>query len=320
MNMIEVEHLTKRYPGITAVEDVSFTVGTGEVVGFLGPNGAGKSTTMRILSGFISPTGGHVRVGGLDVTRESLGVRRRLGYLPESCPLYTEMRVREYLRYRADLKGVPYRHVGRRVARVLEQCGLTGVARRNIGQLSKGYRQRVGIADALVHNPELLILDEPTIGLDPNQILSIRQLVGELAREHTVLLSTHILSEVEATCQRVIVLQGGHIVEAAPLADLEARWCRVARLRLEVKATVEEVESLCRRTRGFQSVTCTFAEGWTLAEMEMSLDADPREWLARQIREHGWELRELHRERHSLEEVFVNMTRGGRPRTAEAAA
>jgi len=313
MNMIDVEHLTKRYPGVHAVRDVSFSVGKGEVVGFLGPNGAGKSTTMRILSGFISPTGGDVRIAGIDVTRDSLSVRRRIGYLPESCPLYTEMRVREYLRYRADLKAVPLRHVRKRVDRVMEQCGLTEAARRNIGQLSKGFRQRVGIADALVHNPDLLILDEPTIGLDPNQILSIRELVAGLAEEHTILISTHILSEVEATCDRVIVLHQGRIVESAPLADLERRWCKASRVRLEVQAPSGELRTVCQQLEGIQQCTLREEDGWGIVDLEMDLGADPRPQLYQICRDRHWNLRELHRERRSLEEVFVNMTSGQGP-------
>lgn len=309
MNMIQVEHLTKHYPGVQAVRDVSFSVGKGEVVGFLGPNGAGKSTTMRILSGYISPTGGEVMIAGMDVTRDSLAVRRRLGYLPESCPLYPEMRVKEYLRYRANLKAVPLRHVGARVGRVMEQCGLEEVATRPIGQLSKGYRQRVGIADALVHNPDLLILDEPTIGLDPNQILSIRGLITSLAQEHTILLSTHILSEVEATCDRVIVLHQGRIVESAPLKDLEKRWCRSSRVRIEMRAPLEEVEAFCRGLDGLKRFEGNMRGDWCAAELEMELDADPRVRISLHAQESGWDLRELHRERSSLEEVFVNMTR-----------
>lgn len=312
--MIDVKHLTKNYPGVHAVRDVSFEVSRGEVVGFLGPNGAGKSTTMRILSGFISPTGGVVKIDGHDVTREGVTVRRKIGYLPESCPLYLEMRVREYLRYRGLLKGIPYRHLQKRVGRVMEQCGLTEVAKRSIGKLSKGYRQRVGIADALVHNPDLLILDEPTIGLDPNQIVQIRNLVQELAREHTVLLSTHILSEVEATCDRVIVLRKGQIVESARLEDLEARWGISSKIHLEVQAPVDAVDGLCRNFTGLRQHTVSDLDGWCRAEMEFDPGNDPREALAHAVRDAGWALRELHREKRSLEDVFVSMTQQGASR------
>src|SRR5579862_4144094 len=202
--MIEVENLTKRYAGHTAVSNLSFTVNRGEIVGLLGPNGAGKSTTMRVLSCYLPATSGTVRVAGLDVFHDSTEVRRRIGYMPENNPLHQEMRVKEYLKFRARLKGLGLRRSRQRVDVVLEQCGLTEVSRRIIGQLSKGFRQRVGLADALVHEPELLILDEPTIGLDPNQIRSVRQLIKSLAQAHTVLISTHILPEAEMTCHRVM--------------------------------------------------------------------------------------------------------------------
>jgi ABC-2 type transport system ATP-binding protein len=310
--MIEVEHLSKIYPGgLAAVRDVSFAVERGEVVGFLGPNGAGKSTTMRILSGFISPSGGTVRVGGVDVTRDSLRVRSQIGYLPENCPLYPEMRVCEYLRYRANLKGVPPRHLRSRVDRVTEQCGLGEVSRRLIGQLSKGFRQRVGIADALVHNPDLLILDEPTIGLDPNQILLIRRLIAELSEVHTLLISTHILQEVEASCDRVLVLNRGEIVESAPLAELQSRWCGRSRIRLEVRAEENEAVEFCRGLPGYRDHDCRREGDWLLLRIDVEEEeGDCRPAFAEGVRERGWSLRELHRERHTLEEAFVRMTSG----------
>lgn len=312
--MINVEHLTKNYPGgVTAVRDVSFSVERGDVVGFLGPNGAGKSTTMRILAGFISPSGGKVHVGGMDVTRDSLKVRRQLGYLPESCPLYLEMRVREFLKYRGELKGVPHRHLKNRVSRVMDQCGLVEVQKRPIGHLSKGFRQRVGIADALVHNPDLLILDEPTIGLDPNQILLIRKLIDELSQEHTLLLSTHILREVEATCDRVIVLQHGQIVDAAPLRELEDRWCKATRIHVEVRATAEALDGFCRQLPGLRDFELRMEEGWAFLELDFGQEMDPRGALFDRIRQKGWDLRELHRQRRTLEEAFINMTHGELP-------
>src|SRR5581483_8366050 len=212
--MIEVENLTKRYAGHTAVSDISFTVGRGEIVGLLGPNGAGKSTTMRILSAYMPATSGTVRVAGRDVFTDSIEVRRRIGFMPENNPLHPDMRVREYLKFRARLKGLGRKRSNERVDVVMEQCGLTDVARKIIGQLSKGYRQRVGLADALVHEPELIILDEPTIGLDPHQIRSVRQLIKSLAGTHTVLISTHILPEAEMTCNRMLIMYKGKILAA----------------------------------------------------------------------------------------------------------
>jgi ABC-2 type transport system ATP-binding protein len=310
--MIDVQHLTKKYSGgVTAVEDVSFSVASGEVVGFLGPNGAGKSTTMRILAGFLSPTGGAVKVNGLDVVRNGLEVRQRLGYLPETCPLYLDMRVREYLRYRFDLKGMSHRHRRAGVERAMERCGLEDVQNRMIGQLSKGFRQRVGIADALVHNPDLLILDEPTIGLDPNQIVQIRNLIRELSVSHTILISSHILSEIEATCGRVIVLHEGKIIESCPLGELGDRWFSGSQLRLEVKAEASEVEEALTGLEDLKSLTVEQIGDWSRAELTFVSDVDYREDIYLCVQQRGWVLRELMAKRHSLEEAFVNMTTGG---------
>lgn len=309
--MIEVSHLTKRYPGgITAVENASFSVEAGDVVGLLGPNGAGKSTIMRILSGFVWPSGGEVRIAGLDVTREGMAVRKRIGYLPENCPLYPEMRVGEYLRYRANIKRVSSRHRRKRVERVLEQCDLGEVEKRLIGKLSKGFRQRVGIADALVHRPELLILDEPTIGLDPHQIVQIRQLIQELSREHTVLISSHILSEIESTCNRVVVLYQGRVKDCGTLPELQERWLDQGEYALEVRGEAEEVEAALREREGLRDLRIMDTEdGWTRAEARFMDEVDPREGLADLVREHGWPLRELSRREHHLEEAFLTMTR-----------
>ena len=239
--MIEVRDLTKRYPGRTAVDGISFTVGRGEVVGFLGPNGAGKSTTMRILSSFMPATSGTVRIAGFDVFHQPDEVRRRIGYMPENNPLHIDMRVRDYLKFRARLKGLSLGRSRERVDRVIEQCGLKDVEKRIIGQLSKGYRQRVGLADALVHEPDLIILDEPTIGLDPHQLRSVRALIKELGRQHTVLLSTHILTEVEMTCSRVLILNQGRILAADRVEDLESRFSQDGRVVAEIDATPEAI-------------------------------------------------------------------------------
>jgi ABC-2 type transport system ATP-binding protein len=311
--MIQVTHLTKHYPGgVTAVADVSFSVDDGEVVGFLGPNGAGKTTTMRILSGFLSLNGGEVRVDGLDVSREGLEVRSRIGYLPETCPLYTDMRVRDYLRYRAELKGVARRHRKSAIDRVVEECGLEDVRGKLIEHLSKGYRQRVGIADAMIHQPRLLILDEPTIGLDPNQIVEIRNLIKRLSQTHTVLISSHILSEIEATCDRVIVLAGGRILETASLSDLEQRWFPGTELRVEVKGEIEQVRSTLLKMENVQSLRIQPEGEWVNLHLQFSGKEDPREAVFACLNEGGFPIRELHRIRHSLEEAFVNMTSGER--------
>ena len=219
--MILVSHLTKYYGDYAAVRDVSFDVPKGQVVGFLGPNGAGKSTTMRILAGYLTATSGQASIAGLDVFWQPVEVRRRIGYMPESCPLYPEMRVVEYLRFRAGIKGLHGGDATKRIEYVLGRCWLSDVRRQLIGTLSKGYRQRVGLADVLLNNPPVLILDEPTAGLDPGQIRETRKLIRELGREHTILLSTHILSEVEVTCDRAIIINRGQVVAAGRLVDLK---------------------------------------------------------------------------------------------------
>jgi ABC-2 type transport system ATP-binding protein len=218
--MINVRNLTKEYAGVPAVDRISFSVAKGSVVGFLGPNGAGKTSTMRILTCYHPPTSGSAAVAGFDVVTQSLEVRRHVGYLPESVPLYPEMRVDEFLDYRARLKGVPPGLRGRRIDGALERCGLTSVRRRIIGQLSKGYRQRVGISEVLVHDPPILILDEPTIGLDPHQVRDFRRLIQDLGRDHTIILSTHILSEVQIMCDHLIILNRGRLVAAGPTREV----------------------------------------------------------------------------------------------------
>src|SRR6266403_2782959 len=239
--MIEVANLTKRYAGHTALSNISFSVARGEVVGLLGPNGAGKSTTMRILSCFLPATSGTVRIAGMDVFRHSDEVRRRIGYMPENNPLHFDMRVREYLRFRARLKGLPLKRSRERVDTVMEQCSLTDVSRRIIGQLSKGYKQRVGLADALVHEPDLIILDEPTIGLDPTQIRSVRQLIKSLAEKHTVLISTHILPEAEMMCSRMLILYGGKILASDTPENLQKLMQGSSQIIAEIAAPAEEL-------------------------------------------------------------------------------
>src|SRR5882724_8114459 len=241
--MIEVANLTKRYAGVTAVSNLSFSVARGEVVGLLGPNGAGKSTTMRILACYLPASSGTVRVAGLDVFRHSHEVRRRIGYMPENNPLHYDLRVREYLKFRARLKGLSRRASRQRADIVMEQCGLTDVSRKIIGHLSKGFRQRVGLADALVHEPELIILDEPTIGLDPHQVRSVRQLIKDLARHHTVLISTHILFEVEMTCNRVLIMHEGKILAADTTQNLQNIMSDGGQVIAEIAAPVAELRA-----------------------------------------------------------------------------
>lgn len=308
--MIEVEHLTKRFAGVTAVQDLTFTVGRGEVVGFLGRNGAGKSTTMRILSCFMPATSGSARVAGFDVYTQALEVRRRIGYMPENNPLYLDMRVREYLKFRARLKGLGAARSRDRVDTVLDQCGLGEVTRKVIGHLSKGYRQRVGIADALVHEPELVILDEPTIGLDPHQIRTVRQLVKDLGRERTVLISTHILPEVEMTCNRVIIIKEGRIFAADTVENLQKRMGGGNQVIAEIAAPAADLRLAWEATAEIQHFDISPADGeYQRCALTPREGVDIRPQVFDLARQRGWALRELTRSRHSLEDIFVHVTR-----------
>ncbi len=308
--MIEVNHLTKRYAGHTAVSDLSFTVGRGEIVGLLGPNGAGKSTTMRMLSCYMPATSGAARVAGFDVFTQADEVRRRIGYMPENNPLHTEMRVREYLKFRARLKGLGLGRSRARVDAVIEQCGLAEVSRKVIGHLSKGYRQRVGLADALVHEPELIILDEPTIGLDPNQIRSVRQLIKDLGSHHTVLLSSHILPEVEMTCSRVLILHHGKILAADSPLNLQKTMNDGGQVIAEIAAPVADLR-LCWEEMGeVEHFDISPAEGeYHRCALTPRPGLDLRLLVFEQVRLRGWLLRELTYNRHTLEDIFVHITK-----------
>ena len=311
--MIEVRELTKRYARYTAVNNVSFTVGRGEIVGLLGPNGAGKSTILRILSGFIPATSGTVRISGFDVFHQADEVRRRIGYMPENNPLHTEMRVREYLKFRARLKGLTRPQTRERVGIVLEQCALTDVQKRIIGQLSKGYKQRVGLADALVHEPELIILDEPTIGLDPNQLRSVRQLIKELAGRHTVLLSTHILPEVEMTCSRVLILHQGEILAADTTENLHKTIFKAGPVVAEIAAPMSDLIQAWAEVETVLHVDVSAMDGeYHRCSLTPRDGIDLRPLVYDLARQRGWTLRELTRGRHTLEEIFVRVTRGER--------
>jgi ABC-2 type transport system ATP-binding protein len=308
--MIKVENLTKRYAGVKALSDVSFEVARGEIVGFLGPNGAGKSTTMRILTGFIPASSGRVQVAGCDVFEDSLEVRRHIGYMPENNPLYVDMRVNEYLKFRARLKGVPRGERRDRLNEVLKMCGLEDVSRRVIGQLSKGYRQRVGLADALLAEPDLLILDEPTIGLDPVQIRQVRQLIKDLGKRHTILLSSHILPEVEMTCNRVIIIHHGKILASDTPENLVKTLNAGGLINVEVRGPGSEVQAKMRVVEGVDSIECRMGEDNIVrVTAQPKPGADPREAIYRLIAANGWALRELSRSRTTLEDIFVQVTR-----------
>ena len=306
--MIEVQGLSKRYPTRLAVDDVTFSVKRGEIVGFLGPNGAGKTTTMRVLTGFLPPTSGSARVAGHDVVTRSAAARAALGYLPESAATYPEMRVSEYLAFRARLEGVPRGEVRARVGEAIERCLLADVARRRIDVLSKGYRQRAALAGALVHQPPVLILDEPTIGLDPVQIIKIRETIRELGRDRAVLLSTHILPEVEAVCDRVLIIDRGRIVAEGTPAELRGKLSGSPIVRLAVRGRVPAREPLAALP-GVTAVEVEDAPDETRARIVCAPDTDLREEVFGLAVERGWVLRELGREAVSLEDVFVRLTR-----------
>jgi ABC-2 type transport system ATP-binding protein len=313
--MIEVSNLTKRYAGRTAVDDISFTVERGEIVGLLGPNGAGKSTTMRVLSGFLPATSGTVRVAGFDVFYDSEEARRRIGYMPENNPLHPEMRVREYLKFRARLKGLGWRRSRERVTTVMEQCGLTDVHRRVIGQLSKGYRQRVGLADALVHEPELVILDEPTIGLDPHQIRAVRTLIKNLGGQHTVLISTHILPEVEMMCGRVLIMFNGRVLASDTPNNLQRRMAGGSQIIAEIAAPLETLNAVWEGLPEVEQFDVSPTDGdYFRCALTPRDGVDLRAQIAMLACQQGWALRELSRSRHSLEDIYVQVTK---PRTEE---
>ncbi|QIF01103.1 ATP-binding cassette domain-containing protein [Roseimicrobium sp. ORNL1] len=308
--MIEVENLTKTYVGRTAVDGLTFSVKPGEVVGFLGPNGAGKSTTMRILAGFLPATAGTAKVNGYDVFHESVQARQSLGYMPENAPLYLDMRVKEYLQFRGQLKGVYGSTLRKRVGEVMEACALTEVRRKIIATLSKGFRQRVALADTLLARPPVLILDEPTNGLDPNQIRHIRDLLQTYRAKQTILLSTHILSEVELTCDRVLLLHRGKLRADDTPKNL-VRRLRVARdVHVEIQADGTVEESLAAVT-GIRKITEEKADGtWRRFTLRVEARGDIREALCDLALKKQWPIRELHLEQPRLEDVFVEMTSG----------
>jgi ABC-2 type transport system ATP-binding protein len=300
--MIRVERLSKRYGAIKAVDRVSFEVRRGEIVGLLGPNGAGKTTIMRVLTTFLPPTSGRASLADHDVLDAPLEVRRRVGYLPENVPLYPEMRVREYLTFRAKLKDVPRGHRRAAVDEVMKRCGLDEVEFRLLGHLSKGFRQRVGLADAMVHDPDILILDEPTAGLDPIQVREVRSLIRELGLRHTILLSTHIMSEVEAVCGRVIIIARGRIAEDAPLESLASAGA----IAIEARGQADAVLASLRTAPGVERATLVArGDEFSAFEVHAHNGADLREALGRRLVDAGWSLRRLDLNRVTLEDRFI---------------
>ena len=319
--MIEVQHLTKRYGPFTAVDDVSFRVERGEILGFLGPNGAGKTTTMRVLTGYMPPTEGKAIVAGYDVFTQPIDAKRRTGYLPETPPLYPEMTVRDYLTFVAKIKGVPRSERKARVETVMERTRVADMARRHCLKLSKGYRQRVGLAQAILHNPEVLILDEPTAGLDPKQIIETRELIKELAGDHTIILSTHILPEVSQTCQRVVIINKGRVVAIDTPDNLTARLRGSETMYLQVDTAGSDATAALRRVAGVTRVAeSDRRDGLVGYEIESQQGRDVRRDLARTVVTSGWGLLELRPMRMSLEEIFLSLTTEETPTPTPAPA
>ncbi|MGB7589947.1 MAG: ATP-binding cassette domain-containing protein [Terriglobia bacterium] len=307
--MIEVENLTKRYGPTLAVSDVTFEAQKGEVLGFLGPNGAGKTTTMRVITGYLPPSEGRVRVAGYDVVEEPLEAKRRTGYLPESPPVYPDMTVTEYLAFVGRIKGIPRRELKSRLAEIAERCAVTDVLNRQIGKLSKGFRQRVGLAQALIHNPEVLVLDEPTAGLDPKQIIETRQLIKGLAGRHTVILSTHILPEAAKTCQRVVVINAGKIVAVGTPDELTRRLQGFETILLTVEGLAADVKEKLQRVEGVNLVEPRdTSDGRVTYEVHAEKGKDVRAELARAVVESHWKLYELKTSGLSLEDIFLKLT------------
>ncbi|MBI1987271.1 MAG: ATP-binding cassette domain-containing protein [Nitrospinae bacterium] len=308
--MIEVENLTKYYGPVPAITDITFQVEKGEILGFLGPNAAGKTTTMRILTCFMPPTRGRARVAGYDCLDQSLEVRRRIGYLPENVPLYNEMRVTDYLHFVSAIKGIPRRERSRKVAEVMGDCGLLEVAGKINGKLSKGYRQRVGLAQALLSDPEVLILDEPTVGLDPRQIIEIRNLIKSLAGRRTIILSTHILPEVSMTCQRVIIINEGRVIAVDTPENLTAQLEKSAQVLLQVEGPPEEVVTILSRVEGVleverRDIAADHQVHTYLVKSQPALDL--RKELAAAVLRNQWGLLELRGVSLSLEDIFIRL-------------
>ncbi len=330
--MISVRGISKTFGSTVAVDNISFDVNKGEVLGFLGPNGAGKTTTMRMLTCYLSPDNGTATVAGFDVFEDSLEVRKRVGYLPESAPLYLDMDVVSYLRFIADIRGIPRDLTGERIRRMVDTCGLSSVVGRNIGELSKGYKQRVGLAQTLIHDPEILILDEPTTGLDPSQIIEIRELIKEIGRERTVILSTHILPEVEATCSRVLIINEGVIVASGTPEELHAAVGGEDLIHVSIRtggggaegggpaksggpaegggAQGTGVEDALSSLAGVTSVErkAEASGGYSKYIVKVSNGADLAEAIFRVAIDRGWTLNELKRETLSLEDIFLKLT------------
>ncbi len=309
--MIKIENLTKYYGDFRAVDNISFTINKGDILGFLGPNGAGKTSTLKMLTCFMPPSDGNIRFNDLNVREHSLEIRRMIGYLPENAPLYEYMSIREYLDYICDLRDIRGARRKDRMDAMIETCGLSKMMGKDIGELSKGYRQRVGIAQAMIHEPRVLILDEPTVGLDPNQLVDIRNLIRDVGKEQTVILSTHILSEVEATCNRVVIISSGEIVADGTTESLQDRMAGQTTLTIEVKGHPEGMAEAFSTVAGVDKVLSVSGNGDGIARLEIGAKRgfDIREEVFRRTVEKGWVILEMHQHTANLEEVFRQLTK-----------
>ena len=306
--MIKVSNLSKKYVGKPAVDNISFNVESGEIVGFLGPNGAGKTTTIRMLTGYIPPTSGTALIGGYDIFLNSLIAKQKIGYMPENVPLYDDMRVREYLLFRAELKGLRGQDVRKHMNEALELCSIKDIKSQMISSLSKGFRQRVGLADALINKPPLLILDEPTNGLDPSQIRSFRELIKELAENHTILISTHILSEVELTCDRVLIINKGKMIGNNTPLELSEKIKSSTTISLELKSQDHDIRDTISNISGIKKVTLEKEEDdWKFFRIRVDYGNDLREEIMNLGNKRNWLIREIHYQRSTLEDAYIEM-------------
>lgn len=306
--MIKVSNLSKKYVGKSAVDKISFNVNQGEIVGFLGPNGAGKTTTIRMLTGYIPPTSGTAKIAGHDIFSESLLAKQKIGYMPENVPLYDDMRVREYLLFRAELKGLRGQEIKKNMNEALELCSIKTIKSQMISSLSKGFRQRVGLADALINKPPLLILDEPTNGLDPSQIRSFRELIKELAEKHTILISTHILSEVELICDRVLIINEGKLIGNNTPHELSEKMRSSTTINLEIKSHDKNIKEDISKISGVKKVTLEKEEdGWKFMRIRVDYGNDLREEIMHLGSKRDWLIREIHFQRSKLEDAYIEM-------------
>lgn len=308
--MIKVENLTKNFGEFKAINDISFTINRGEIVGLLGPNGAGKTTTLRILTCFFNPTLGQVKYDDLDIVEDSLKIRQKIGFLPENNPLYEDLKVNEYLSYAAQMHGLTKNKIKDAVNKVLDTCGLKDKQNQEIGTLSKGYKQRVGLAQALIHDPEILIMDEPTEGLDPNQRIEIRDLIKKIGSQKTVILSSHVLSEVEATCNRVLIINQGKIVASGTPDELKSQTARQTKVFVKVEGPLEQIVAAVKNIDGVEKILSAKNEGNLCSlEIETTSDKEVRKPLVQLILDHNWQLLEINKQEKSLEDIFVKLTK-----------